>query len=269
MNSFKIIVTAIAATLFLFAAHSNGVAQSTQLYQQMSASQRANFVSTKAKEIGKRIADKDYLFTVSFETKIQASLDSYVQRLNGGSRTSPVLIIERGKSEAPTIMNAFKQRGVSPLIGLYLPWIESEFVNLQSSKPSGSIGIFQFLPQTGMRFGLTPEDLLDVAKAADAAALYIANSSKRFDKQSMKELLAVLAYNRGENNVERDIAQFVDATNNECSICALSEPNEADKDTNTERAFYVPRFFAAAILGENPEAFGLPSPPLSSFETRH
>jgi hypothetical protein len=269
MNLSKAIVTTIAAALCLLTAHSMGVAQSTQMYQQMNASQRGNFVSAKAKEIGRRIADKDYTFTASFETKIQASLESYLQRLTDVGRTSPLVIIERGKSEAPTITSAFKQRGVSPLIGLYLPWIESEYVNLPNAKPSGSIGIFQFLPQTGMRFGLNPEDLLDVAKAADAAALYIASSSKRFDKQNMKELLAVLAFNRGENNVERDIAQFVDGTNKDCSVCALSEPNEADKAANMETVYYVPRFFAAAILGENPQAFGLPSPPLSSFGTRH
>jgi membrane-bound lytic murein transglycosylase D len=247
-------------------------AQTTQMYQQMSASQRASFVSTKAKEIGRRISDGEYQFTANFETEIQASLDSYVRRLNdskpGSANTKEV--IERGQKQAPLIMSAFKAQGVSPLIGLYLPWIESAYVNISTPTPAGSVGMFQFLPQTGALFGLSPDDLLDVEKSADAAARYIAGSIKKFDQNNMKEALALLAYNRGENAVQNDLAQVLGEKSNSCSICVLTEQRDKlDKSFNNESVYYVPRFFAAAILGENPQAFGLTSPPLSSFGTGH
>jgi hypothetical protein len=57
--------------------------------------------------------------------------------------------------------------------------------------------------------------------------------------------------------------------NRGCSICALTVAKaRLDKTFQTENVFYVPRFFAAAIIGENPKAFGLEIEPLSSYETR-
>jgi len=251
---------------------STAKAQTNKVYQQMSASQRASFVSTKAKEIGHRISDGEYQFTANFETEIQASLDSYVRRLNNSKPgdTDTKIIIERGQKQAPLIMSTFKAQGVSPLIGLYLPWIESAYVNISTPNPSGSVGMFQFLPQTGALLGLTPDDLLDVEKAADAAARYIAGGIKKFDQDSMKEALALLAYNRGEYAVQNDLTQVLGEKSNSCSICVLTEQRDKlDKSFNNESVYYVPRFFAAAILGENPQAFGLTSPPLSSFGTGH
>jgi hypothetical protein len=272
MKLLNTVVSGIAVVFCLTALESSATAQAARPYQQMSGSERAIYVSAKAKVIGRRISDSDYQFTASFETKIQTALDSYVQPLDNKrpGATSPGVIIARGQSQAATLMTTFKARGVSPLIGLYLPWIESEYVNLSSPNESGAIGMFQFLPQTGMVLGLTPEELLDVEKATDAAARYIASSMKTFDQDRMKEALAVLAYNRGDRNVKNDIALLANEKNSGCSICLLTEQRDKlNKTFKPENVYYVPRFFAAAILGENPQDFGLTSPPLSSFGTGH
>jgi hypothetical protein len=103
-------------------------------------------------------------------------------------------------------------------------------------------------------------------KSADAAARYIAASLKQFNQDPMKEALALLAYNRGGDNVERDLAALVNDQNRACSICALTEQRDKlDANFQKESVYYVPRFFAAAIVGENPQAFGLQTPPLSSL----
>jgi membrane-bound lytic murein transglycosylase D len=151
-------------------------------------------------------------------------------------------------------------------MGLYVPLIESEYINLQSPNAAGAIGMFQFLPTTGEHFGLNAADLLDVEKSADAAARYLAGGLKTFNNDPMKEALALLAYNRGANNVERDLAAYVNEQNRACSICALTENRDnLDANFREENAYYVPRFFGAAIVGENPRAFGLQTQPLSSF----
>jgi membrane-bound lytic murein transglycosylase D len=129
----------------------------------------------------------------------------------------------------------------------------------------GAIGMFQFLPKTGERFGLSAADLLDVAKSADAAARYIQKSLKQFDDDPMKETLALLAYNRGGPKVASDLKAIVNDQNKQCSICALTAASgKLDPTFQNESIYYVPRFFAAAIIGENPQAFGLQSQPLSS-----
>ncbi|MGH9882509.1 MAG: transglycosylase SLT domain-containing protein, partial [Pyrinomonadaceae bacterium] len=171
-----------------------------------------------------------------------------------------------GQAYAPTLAASFRAHNVSPLIGLYLPFIESEYVNIQSPSPMGAIGLFQFLPKTGHRFGLTTPELLDVEKSADAAARYISQSLKLFNSDPMREALAVLAYNRGEQRVAQDLPLVITDQNQGCSICALTAASDRlDRYFQNENVHYVPMFFAAAIVGENPGAFGLKSQPLSSY----
>ncbi len=245
--------------------------QSTELYQQMMEPQRSAFVAEQARRIARQMSGRDYQFTPEFEAAIKKAVDSYARRVanNRGDQLGKGdarFIFERGQTVAPTLIGIFEARGVSRLIGLYIPVVESEYLNIQSPNSAGALGMFQFLPQTGAHFGLTESDLLDVAKCADAAARYIADSMKKFDEDPMKEALALLAYNRGAGNVENDLANFLNEKNRACSICALTEQSsKLDATFQSENVYYVPRFFAAAIIGENPKAFGLKTPPLSSL----
>lgn len=249
---------------------SNARLQNPTVYEQMSQAERAAFVSAQARRIARGISGRDYNFTPAFETVIQNSIEFYVRRIGNGNdqlgKSDARLIFERGQTQAPVLSSAFKARNVSQLIGLYIPAVESEYVNLQSANPVGAIGMFQFLPKTGGKYGLSESDLRDVQKSADAAARYIADATKKFENDPMKEALAILSYNRGVNNVERDVATFVTARTRQCSICALTEQSyKLDANFQQENVYYVPRFFAAAIIGENPQAFGLQTQPLSSF----
>lgn len=262
----RITLFVIAITV-CFATAPEAIAQSNKLYQQMTPAERTAFVSAHARRIAREMSGNDYQFTPAFEATIQKHVDFYVQRIESdqagrGTRS----MFERGQPLAATFSGIFKKHHVSPLIGLYLPAIESAYVNIQSPNMSGSIGMFQFLPKTGEQFGLTTSDLLDVEKSADAAARYIARNLKKFKDDPMKETLAILAYNRGGGNVERDLALLVTAENRACSICVLTENSKRlDATFQNENVYYVPRFFAAAIIGENPQAFGLQTAALSSL----
>ena len=241
-----------------------------QLYQQMSSTERSAFVAEQAKRVAREMSGSEYEFTPDFMTDIQQAVNQYAKRIdnNGGpalGKGDVRLVFERGQSQAPALIAAFKARNVSPLIGLYIPWIESEYVNIKSPNSMGAIGMFQFLPKTGARFGLSAADLLDVQKSADAAALYISTGLKQFDGDPMKEALALLAYNRGGQQTARDLKLLVNDQNKQCSICALTAASsKLDPTFQNENVYYVPRFFAAAIIGENPQAFGIQSQPLSS-----
>jgi hypothetical protein len=247
-------------------------AQSAILYQQMTLTQRAAFVTEKAREISRKISGNDYEFTTAFEMEIQKAVDMYARRIGNNAGDSPGksdarFVFERGQTVAPTLIKAFKAHNVAPVIGLYIPLIESEYINIQSPNSMGALGMFQFVPATGEHYGLSAAELLDVDKSADAAARYIADGINQFSSDRMKEALALLAYNRGGKNVESDIAALVNDQNRACSICALTEQRDKlDKTFRNESVYYVPRFFAAAIIGENPQAFGLSTRPLSSFE---
>ncbi len=246
-------------------------AQSGQPYRDMSLNQRQAFVAEKAREIARRMSGSDYAFTRGFETEIQKAVDSYAQRIGNNAGDTPGrgdarFVFERGQTVAPTLIKIFRTNNVSPLIGLYVPLVESEYTNIQSPNSMGAVGMFQFLPQTGQHYGLSAEDLIDVEKSADAAARMITDGMNQFSSDRMKEALALLAYNRGGKAVERDLAALITDQNRACSICALTEQRDKlDKSFQKESVYYVPRFLAAAIIGENPQAFGLTTRPLSSI----
>jgi soluble lytic murein transglycosylase-like protein len=245
-------------------------ATSARVYQQMTQSERSEFVASQAQRIANEISGRNYDFTPAFVEDIQQALNQYSRRLAKSGDTSLGkrdlrLVLQRGQAQAPTLIASFRARNISPLIGLYIPWIESEYENIQSPNSMGAIGMFQFLPKTGERYGLSADDLLDVGKSADAAARYITDSLEKFKDDPMKEALALLAYNRGEQQTARDLKFLVNDQNNKCSICALTaDRSKLDEAFRSENVYYVPRFFAAAIIGENPAAFGLQAQPLSA-----
>jgi soluble lytic murein transglycosylase-like protein len=259
----------VAVIFFLTTSALEACAQTAQLgkvYEDMSRPERLAFVGEQARRIAREISGNEYEFTPAFELDIQKAVTQYAQRIgnNAGNRDlRPV--VERGQAQASKLIAAFKARNVPPLIGLYLPWIESEYVKIQSPNSMGALGMFQFLPKTGEHYGLSAQELLDVEKSADAAARYIADNLEQFKGDPMKEALALLAYNRGEQKTARDLKVLLNDQNKQCSICALTaDRSKLDETFRSENVFYVPRFFAAAIIGENPRAFGLQMQPLSS-----
>lgn len=262
---------AIAACLTTVPVRTSAQKSPGELYQQMTPNQRAAFVSQQARRIAREMSGNEYQFTPAFEAAIQRSVDFYANRIGNNRGDQPGkgdarFMFERGAKVAPTLRGIFKAHDVSPLIGIYLPAIESEYLNIESPNSAGAIGMFQFLPKTGEKFGLSTADLLDVDKSANAAARYIGAGLKTFAGDPMKEALAILAYNRGGNNVERDVATFVNKQNRACSICALTaQVDQMDANFQGENVYYVPRFFAAAIIGENPEMFGLQTQSLSTI----
>ncbi|MFN2514587.1 MAG: transglycosylase SLT domain-containing protein [Pyrinomonadaceae bacterium] len=269
----KMLLLVLGLTLFLTTSTQETAAQGTwsgKVYHQMSQTERTAFVAEQARQIAREISGSEYEFTPAFEAEIEHSVDQYARRIgnNGGDRLwkgDARFVFERGQTQAPTLIAVFKARNVSPLIGLYIPWIESEYVNIQTPNSVGALGMFQFVPKTGARLGLSKQDLLNVATSADAAARYITNNLAQFKDDPMKEALALLAYNRGEQKTARDLKFLINDQNKQCSICALTAGRDKlDETFQSENVFYVPRFFAAAIMGENPRAFGLQMQPLSA-----
>lgn len=277
MKNQKRILLLLAAIIFAaMIAHTAQAQEASpnKTYGTMTRGEQSAFVAAQARLIARRMSNTEYEFTPAFTAEIGKAVDVYARRIgnDGGDRLwkgDARFVFERGQTYAPALIAAFKKRNVPTLIGLYIPLIESEYVNIQSPNSVGALGMFQFLPQTGARYGLTAQELLDVEKSADAAARYINQNLARFKNDSMKEALALLAYNRGEGGVERDLAAIVNEQNKACSICALTAArNQLDETFQNENVYYVPRFFAAAIIGENPQSFSLQTQPLSTLKTK-
>ena len=140
-------------------------------------------------------------------------------------------------------------------------------------------GAWQFIPETGKRYGLTPGPLVDTKKydplderhdfdqAADAAARYMRDIYVHLAQAS--GLLVCASYNWGEGRVRKNMRQI------ERELSGIDNSPEARtywKFLTTyrdrmpsETKDYVMKIFAAAVIGQNPRAFGIDlDPPIAT-----
>lgn len=238
------------------------VAAHAQTYQQLDAAGKQSYVKAKAQQLSAAIGGRAVEFSPAYLALVTARVDAYANRI--GTNAQGVagkedlrFVMERGAKFAPAFAQAFHANNVAPLIGIYLPFMESEFRNEMTSE-AGSSGMFQFMEQTAVRFGITSAERNDPAKAADAAARYLSDLQTKF---SGDVWLSLLAYNQGEKAVDKMLNNVTNARAAACGVCALSE---AQGTLGKEGLYYTPNLFAAAIIGEHPADFGLKANPLSS-----
>ena len=113
-------------------------------------------------------------------------------------------LAERARPYLHYIVEAIEERGMPTEIAL-LPIVESAFQPFAYS-PGRAAGIWQFIPSTGKHYGLKQnwwyDGRRDVYRSTQAALDYLEKLNKQFDGDW---LLALAAYNTGENNVLRAI----------------------------------------------------------------
>jgi membrane-bound lytic murein transglycosylase D len=157
-----------------------------------------------------------------------------------------------------------------PILGLYIAMNETEYHPCTKSNADAR-GLFSFMAGTAERYGLqlTPEDeRCDPRKIAQAAARYLEDLTRRFGQDADAMTLAMLAYNCGESCVGRAIEELKAMNLQPTNFWTLLENNaRLSAPLGAESRRYTPRFFAAAILGENPQRFGLEIQRLSAYTT--
>ncbi len=109
--------------------------------------------------------------------------------------------------------------------------------------------------------------MCNVDKMAPAAAHYIADRMAELGDDSQSMTLVLLSYNRGPDAVRDALRQLreTDANYERNFWTLFANRNKLDETFQKESAGYVPEFFAAAIIGENPDAFDLRMPALSNL----
>lgn len=246
-----------------------------RLYKTLSDEQKREFIKARAGRVAIMMGKRPYAFTPDALEYIKFWLEAFASRV-GNNRTGlwrgdTRFILERGSTHAPVIIRAFKENRVPPVIGLYIPFIETEYTNIRSNNGAGAAGLFQFLGPTAEHYGVPSSERTDVAKMAPAAARYFRDNIMSFGDDSMSVALAIAGYNRAPESVKRDLRNVLSADNNEDKErnfwTLIANQGKLDHFFQNENKNYVPRFFAAAILGETPWAFGIEMRPLSTYTT--
>jgi len=254
-------------------------------YLDLSDSERRLYLGDRAMKIAQIIGNSssEAIPAAAIE-KIKGFADGYAKRVSvkalGGCRFGDNLQVtyERASKNAPFIVKAFNEKGTDPRIGLYLAMIESEHcVCLQS--PTGPLGMFQFTfataklhftPSEGVVKGASPSSPDDRCKpepAARAAASYMKALTGRYGTGPASIPLAIGSYNSGEGGLSANLVKALDSNSGlpRDFWTLIANGDMLSKQFQAENFKYVPKFFAAAIIGEHPQEFGLSLQPLSTY----
>lgn len=152
--------------------------------------------------------------------------------------------ITRGEYYKEVIQTGLEEEEL-PYTLYYLPLIESGF-RQRALSHAGAVGPWQFIKGTATRYGLSVNSFVDERRdpilSTEAATKYLSDLYNVFHSWE----LAIAAYNCGELRVLRAIMRG--KTRN---FWELSEKKLLPRETRN----YVPKFLAAAYIGENLEEF--------------
>lgn len=254
-------------------------------YLEMSDAERRQYLEAKAMRVAQVIGNNasDAIPAAAID-KIKSFVDGYASRSKskplGGCRFGDNLqaTFERASKNAPFIVKAFNEKGIDPRIGLYLAMIESEHcVCLQSG--TGPLGMFQFTyataklhfdPSDGVVKGASPEHpdvRCQPEPSARAAASYMKALTGRYGTGPASVPLAIGSYNSGEGGLSANLQKALDSGQGlpRDFWTLIAKGELLSKQFQSENFKYVPKFFAAAIIGENPQDFGLALQPISTY----
>ena len=183
--------------------------------------------------------------------EIPITLNKYVnneiKRLTGPDRRFFEQSLERSQRYRPFIVAELKKAGLPEEIS-WLPLIESGF-KIRALSRARALGLWQFIPSTGYKFGLSRnyyiDERLDPEKATIAAIAYLKELHKLFGDWTT----ALAAYNCGEYRVLRTIRKQ--------KINYLDNFWDLFQSLPRETARYVPKFLATLHIINNLEKYNI------------
>ncbi|MES1245901.1 MAG: LysM peptidoglycan-binding domain-containing protein [Acidobacteriota bacterium] len=204
------------------------------------------------RQFGDKSPDERYLNVLVHETQ------RYVQFYRGKYREFFERSFLRKHKYWPTIQEVLAARKLPGELG-YIAFVESGF-NPKAQSRANALGLWQFIPETGKRYGLLQrEDFFDVRKATEAAAGYLLDLLNIFGSPSF--LLATASYNAGEGRIMGCLRQLDTLERRnfwEIRSCLAVETQE-----------YVPKIMGAAVISSDPVRFGFNLPTEEEMRKRY
>jgi membrane-bound lytic murein transglycosylase D len=160
------------------------------------------------------------------------------------------LYLKRSGRYEGMIRAKLRERGM-PEDLVYLSMIESGFLPSARSR-AGAVGLWQLMGEIARDYGLRVDGYVDERRdperSTDAALRYLADLHRHFGSWN----LAAAAYNSGENRVARVMREETGS----------ERGDDADfwrirSRLPAETREYVPLIFAAALIGKEPDKYGL------------
>ncbi len=189
--------------------------------------------------------------TKGLDTSIPLTLNKYVKRelelFTGKEKKFFLSAYKRSGKYRPMIVRELKKAGLPTELS-WLPLIESGF-KVKALSPARALGLWQFIPSTGYKFGLKRnvwiDERLDPEKSTKAAIAYLTELHEIFGDWST----VLAAYNCGERTVLKAIDRQ--------KINYLDNFWDLYEKLPRETARYVPRFIATLLIIKDPQKYGM------------
>lgn len=187
---------------------------------------------------------------------MNAYVKAEIKRFTGPEKRFFIQSMERAARYRPYIVQELKKAGLPEELS-WLPLVESGF-KLRALSSARALGLWQFIPSTGHKFGLNRnhyiDERMDPEKSTLAAIAYLNELHNLFG-----DWTTVLAsYNCGEYRVLRTIRRQ--------KINYLDNFWDLHQNLPRETSRYVPRFLATLHIVNNLEKYNMeiknPLPPL-------
>lgn len=183
--------------------------------------------------------------TESIPIEINADVQRWLDFFTMKDRERFKRFLERGSRYKNMIHAVLKEQGV-PTELYYQAMIESGFA-VHATSIASAVGIWQFIPGTGRRYGLRIDHYVDERRdpmrATIAAAMYLKDLNNVFQNW----YLAMAAYNAGEGRILGAIMR-----SNTRDFWEMVRKHSLPSETLN----YIPKFIAATTIGHNLERYG-------------
>lgn len=171
--------------------------------------------------------------------------------MTNGARSFMESSLNRKTAYDSLIYSKMESMGV-PKDLIFLALVESGFKVKAYSRAKAS-GMWQFIPETGKRYGLEVDYWVDMRRnpelATEAALKYLSRLHNEFNDW----LLAMAAYNCGEGRVRRLVREMMADSTWDSTRTVTYWDLQLPKETMR----YVPRILAAMLIGHYPEHYDM------------
>ena len=178
---------------------------------------------------------------------MNADVQKEIKRFQTFEKSFFISSYQRSGLYRPMILKKLKEAGLPEELS-WLPLVESGF-KIKALSRARALGLWQFIPSTGYKFGLKRDvwidERMDAEKATDAAIAYLKKLHEIFG-----DWYTVLAsYNCGEGRVLKAISrQHMNYLDNFWDLY---------RQLPSETARYVPRFIATLHVIKDPAKYGI------------
>jgi membrane-bound lytic murein transglycosylase D len=191
-----------------------------------------------------------------------ARVGRYVRLFSGPAKDHIQVQLERGTRYEAMIRTKMREGGL-PEDMYFLGLVESGWDPNAYSR-AAAVGMWQFMTTTardmGMRVDWWVDERRDPVRSTTAAVRFIKDLKGQFGSL----YLAAAAYDGGPGRIARGLSRYADdfeGTTGDDLFFALADKNYLRSETRE----YVPQLIAAALIGKEPERYGITIRPQPAF----